>query len=113
MADPSPAPTVEPAAVVDALAELGLLATAVAIVIVTAAVVVFGSMLLRASRYSWPVPIIAPIAMLTLVFGLAGLVTSELVTLAGAGIGALAGVLTAQLGKHRDSPNPDEPDEPE
>lgn len=85
-------------AVIEQLTEL---ATVVAVLALVGFLVVFGAMLLRASRYPWPTPIIAPIAMLTLIFGVSGLVNAELVPLAGAGLGALAGVLTAQLGKPR------------
>jgi energy-converting hydrogenase Eha subunit A len=97
---PTPTPTpITPEAVADTLAGFGIITTAVAVVVVAAAVILFGAMLMRASRYAWPVPIIAPLAMLSLVFGLAGVFVSELIPLAGAGVGALAGVLTARLGK--------------
>lgn len=107
---PSPTPVPDDAqAVADLVGEFGLVFGAIAAIVIAFGIVVFGAMLLRASRYPWPVPIIAPLAMLSLVFGLAGLVSSELVPLAGAGIGALAGVLTSQLGRTRDTPEVEEP----
>jgi energy-converting hydrogenase Eha subunit A len=115
MSSPSPLPDPTVDELTPLIEQLVAFADAVAVVFLTIAVVVFGAMLLRAARYPWPVPIIAPIAMLTLVFGLAGVAADSLVPLAGAGLGALAGVLTAQLGKRPDTPhNPDPPtDEPE
>lgn len=102
-------PTISDAELLASFVELGRI---VAVLALIAFLVVFGAMLLRASRYAWPVPIIAPIAMLTLIFGVAGLVNTELVPLAGAGLGALAGVLTAQLGRRADDPGtPAVPDE--
>lgn len=90
--------------------ELSTIVVAIAAVFVLLGVILFAAMLLRASRYPWPVPIIAPLAMLTLVFGLTGIVLNELVPLAGAGLGALAGVLTSQLGKPAEPPAVDELD---
>lgn len=105
-----PTPPAQPTVteLTDLIAEFSGIFTAIAAVFVIVGVIVFGAMLLRASRYPWPVPIIAPIAMLSLVFGLAGLVTTELIPLAGAGIGALAGVLTSQLGKPADPSGDDD-----
>lgn len=58
--------------------------------------IVFSAMLIRASRYPMPVPVIAPLAMLSLVTiiigGLGG--PTELIAVGATGLGALAAVLT-------------------
>lgn len=107
MDSPSPSPSPDPALeqAITLFGEFGVLAVTVAAIMAMGVMVMFAAMLLRASRYRWPVPIIAPLAMLTLVFGVLGVFAQSLVALAGAGIGALAGVLTSQLGKPGPSDN--------
>jgi prepilin signal peptidase PulO-like enzyme (type II secretory pathway) len=100
--DPSPSPTVEPylfgTDFSTLIAETALVAV-LGIMLALVVLVLFAVLLLRASRAPWPTPIIAPLAMLSLVFGVAGMYAAALIPLAGAGVGALAGVLTARLGK--------------
>jgi hypothetical protein len=107
--DPTPTPDPVTGDLGNLLSSVSLIAVVIAVIFVALTVTLFGAMLMRAARYPWPVPILAPLSMLTLVFGLAGAYTQSLVPLAGAGMGALAGVVTSQLGKgQRVPPPPDE-----
>lgn len=104
MGSPSPSPSIlynEQAGTL--LASSALLAV-VGIIIALIVLIMFAAMLIKASRYPMPTPLVAPLAMLALVAMVIGAFADqpELIPLAGTGLGALAAVLTTQLGKGKD-----------
>ena len=102
MTSPSPTPLLDENTAT--AIELASVSVIVGVVVGSLALIIFSALLVRSARYPMPVPIIAPLAMLSLVAlligGLAGV--ESLVPLGATGLGALAAVLTAQLGKPKD-----------
>ncbi|MFZ9392586.1 MAG: hypothetical protein ACO28P_01400 [Ilumatobacteraceae bacterium] len=114
---PSPSPSGTLTPLIDEAAARAIEYTAVAVIIGvvvgSVAVVVFSALLVKSASYPMPVPIIAPLAMLSLVALLIGGLANvpALIPLGATGIGALAAVVTAQLGKPNDPGGPDDNNE--
>lgn len=78
-------------------AEIALGAVILGIGVGATALVIFAALLVRAARYPFPVPLIAPLSMLALVAMIIGGFleqAQELITVAAAAVGALAAALT-------------------